>query len=90
MIMPTLLNMFPVSAQGGAITKSASLANPSSAGNYSDLLNIAAVGPLVFDSFLVDDDNLGNSIGNNNGTVECGETIELYVDLINTGTDLAG
>ena len=45
------------------------------------------VGPLRYDSHLIDDDTGGNSIGNGDGIVDCGETIELYVDLLNQGTD---
>jgi hypothetical protein len=49
----------------------------------------ASVGPVVHDSHTVDDDNVGNSIGNGDGYVDCGETIELYVDLYNQGPDTA-
>jgi hypothetical protein len=47
------------------------------------------VGPLDYDSHLVDDDNLDNSSGDDDGIVDCGETIELYVDLFNQGADPA-
>jgi hypothetical protein len=47
------------------------------------------VGPLVYDGHTVDDDNTGNSIGNSDGVVNPGETIELYVDLYNDGADPA-
>ncbi|MCK4449253.1 MAG: hypothetical protein KAX26_01545, partial [Anaerolineae bacterium] len=47
------------------------------------------VGPLVYDSHTVDDDNSGQSSGNDDGIVNCGETIELYVDLYNQGSDTA-
>jgi uncharacterized repeat protein (TIGR01451 family) len=45
------------------------------------------VGPLEYDSHLIDDDNVGNSIGNDDGVVNPGETIELYADLHNAGSD---
>ena len=45
------------------------------------------VGPLVYDAHVVDDDSNGNSFGNGDGTVNPGETIELYVDLHNAGGD---
>lgn len=45
------------------------------------------VGPLEYDSHVVDDDNAGNSIGNDDGVVNPGETVELYVDLHNAGGD---
>jgi hypothetical protein len=45
------------------------------------------VGPLEYDSYLVDDDTTGESDGNDNGIVDCGESIELLVDLINQGSD---
>ncbi len=48
-----------------------------------------AAGPLRYNSHLVDDDSGGNSIGNGDGVVDCGETIELYADLYNQGTDTA-
>ncbi|MFQ5612324.1 MAG: M4 family metallopeptidase [Anaerolineae bacterium] len=44
---------------------------------------------LVYDSHLIDDDNLGNSSGNGDGAVDAGETIELYVDVRNNGLDAA-
>jgi hypothetical protein len=43
------------------------------------------VGPLVYDSHLVDDDDSEQSVGNNDGIVNCGESIELYVLLRNAG-----
>ncbi|MFQ5517284.1 MAG: PQQ-dependent sugar dehydrogenase, partial [Acidimicrobiia bacterium] len=46
----------------------------------------AASGPLVHSSHLVDDGVNGDSVGNGDGYAQCGETIELYVDLRNTGT----
>jgi M6 family metalloprotease-like protein/uncharacterized repeat protein (TIGR01451 family) len=48
-----------------------------------------SVGPVVYDSYLVDDDNSGNSSGNADGYADCGETVELFVDLQNLGTDPA-
>jgi len=47
------------------------------------------VGPVVYDSHTIDDDNVGQSSGNDDGIVNCGETIELYVDLYNQGGDTA-
>jgi len=47
------------------------------------------VGPLVYHSYTVDDDNNGNSSGNSDGIANCGETIELYVDVYNQGGDTA-
>jgi hypothetical protein len=49
----------------------------------------AVVGPVVYDSNVIDDDNLDNSSGNDDGTVDPGETIELYVDLYNQGSSTA-
>ncbi len=48
-------------------------------------LSSSTVGPLVYDDHVIDDDNNSQSSGNDNGMVECGETIELYVDLHNQG-----
>lgn len=47
------------------------------------------VGPLVYDNHTIDDDNSGDSSGNGDGTPNCGENIELFVDLLNQGTDTA-
>ena len=47
------------------------------------------VGPLVYDGQFVDDDTSGQSIGDGDGIADCGETIELYVDLLNQGSDTA-
>ena len=47
------------------------------------------VGPLVYDGLMVDDDTTGQSSGDGDGVVECGETIELYVDLYNQGDSTA-
>ncbi len=47
------------------------------------------VGPLVYHSYTADDDNNGQSSGNNDGVVHCGETIELFVTLHNQGSDTA-
>jgi M6 family metalloprotease-like protein len=44
-----------------------------------------SVGPVVYDSYLVDDDNLGNSSGNADGFVDCGETVA-STPLAATGT----
>jgi hypothetical protein len=55
----------------------------------SPATRLLAVGPLVYDSHLIDDDNTNNSVGNGNGTIDAGETIELYMDLRNSGADAA-
>jgi hypothetical protein len=47
------------------------------------------VGPLAYDSHAVDDDGTGQSNGNGDGVVNCGETIELNVTVANLGTDTA-
>jgi hypothetical protein len=43
-------------------------------------------GPVVYAGLVVDDDQVDDSNGNGNGFAECGETIEMYVDLRNHGT----
>ena len=48
-----------------------------------------APGPLVYNSRTIDDDNSGDSSGNGNGIVNCGETIELFVSLRNQGSATA-
>jgi predicted secreted protein len=47
------------------------------------------VGPVGVQQYVVDDDNEGGSSGNGNGVVNCGERIELAVDLLNQGTGSA-
>ena len=47
------------------------------------------VGPVAYDSHVIDDDASGESNGNDDGVVNCGETIELYVNLHNQGSDTA-
>jgi Peptidase family M28/FlgD Ig-like domain/Immune inhibitor A-like, MAM domain len=44
---------------------------------------------LAFESVTIDDDNTGASMGNGNGIIEFGETIELTVTLENLGTATA-
>lgn len=44
------------------------------------------IGPLVYDDHNIDDDQIGESSGNNNGNADCGESLELFVDLLNQGT----
>jgi hypothetical protein len=48
-----------------------------------------AVGPLYYAGHIIDDDATGNSVGDNDDLVEPGETIELYVDIGNAGTQTA-
>ncbi len=48
-----------------------------------------STGPLAYRSFQVDDDALGQSSGNGDGVVNPGETIELYVELVNQGVGTA-
>ncbi len=43
------------------------------------------VGPVVYDGLIVDDDQQDDSNGNGDGIADCGELIELYVDLRNQG-----
>jgi hypothetical protein len=44
---------------------------------------------LTYEGHTIDDDNVGSSSGNGDGKVDCGETIELTVDLMNGGTKKA-
>jgi hypothetical protein len=43
------------------------------------------VGPLQSTGYIIYDNNVGNSSGNDNNVVNCGETIELYVRVSNQG-----
>ena len=63
----------------------------STTGPNWDFYTVSApsVGPVVYDSYFVDDDIVGNSSGNDNGVADCGENIELYVDLHNQGSQAA-
>jgi PKD repeat protein len=70
-----------VSGPGGADTKTRT--------GYITVDSAPVVGPIVYDSRTVDDDNSDNSSGNNDSIVNCGETIELYIDLRNQGDSTA-
>jgi hypothetical protein len=52
---------------------------------YADAGAGTEVGPLAYAGHYVDDDSYYQSSGNNDGVVDCGEAIELYVDLHNHG-----
>ena len=60
-------------------------------GNASVTANFgaAAPGPLVYDGHSIDDDGNGASSGDGDGLAECGETIELTVELHNQGASAA-
>ena len=49
----------------------------------------AQVGPVVFDALIVDDNSSGNSTGNSDGIINCGEIVEFFVHIRNTGTEAA-
>ncbi len=51
---------------------------------------VGGLGPLSYHRYTVDDDTVNQSSGNGDGRVQCGETIELYVDLENRGGARAG
>lgn len=46
-------------------------------------------GPIVYHAHTINDDNLGDSSGNDDGLINPGETIEMYVDLFNAGLGTA-
>ena len=49
--------------------------DPSSTWSFT-VAEPATVGPLLYDSFTVDDDDFDESVGDGDSIVECGETIE--------------
>ena len=57
--------------------------------NVATATTLAEVGPLVVPGYVIDDDDVGGSSGNGDGQIDCGETIQLYVDLKNEGSGLA-
>ncbi len=57
--------------------------------NFRPSGNCTGAGPLLYYSFLADDDDGGGSSGDGDGTVDCGETVELYVELYNYGGQTA-
>jgi predicted secreted protein len=59
------------------------------AANYIAYSSSGSVGPMLYDSHIVDDDTSDQSSGNGDGIVNCGETIELYATLYNQGTETA-
>jgi hypothetical protein len=56
---------------------------------FTVIQSCLGAGPLSYDSHLIDDDSGGDSSGNGDGVVDCGEAIELYVDLYNEGPGTA-
>jgi predicted secreted protein len=56
---------------------------------YVDYAGGTNAGPLMYQDHSIDDDASGQSDGNGDGHVDCGETVELYVDLHNQGGDAA-
>ena len=56
--------------------------------NYKEKVKTSDPGPsLSFYSFQIDDDNSGNSQGDNDGNIDAGETIELRLILENNGDE---
>jgi hypothetical protein len=53
------------------------------------LVDASDVGPVGYNGHTIDDDNNGNSAGDGDGIPDAGETIELYVELLNSGADTA-
>src|SRR6056297_336270 len=53
-----------------------------------DVPNPSATEDLIFAGIAeINDDNSGSSLGNGNGQIDSGETIELQINLENTGTE---
>jgi len=51
-----------------------------------NLIPVGMIRPYIHVSnIIIDDDSTGNSLGNNNGVADAGETIEIFTNLINTG-----
>ena len=62
--------------------------NPLYAIECQEKLKTSDPGPLLsFHSFQIDDDTSGSSIGDNDGNIDAGETIELRLTLENTGDE---
>ena len=63
---------------------------PSGDGDTHTTIDLpVGVGPLVFDSYQVNDEDNSMIDGNGDGAVNCGEKVELYITLHNQGTDTA-
>ena len=66
---------------------------PVTANNCSSSVELTVVqpevGPLVVQGLLIDDDDQGDSSGDGDGVARCGETVELFVQLVNQGGDSA-
>ncbi len=81
---------YTLPATGTYYLKTRSFAHPSCGRpDYFYTISLNDVGPVVYDSSIVDDDMSGESDGNNDGLVNPGENIELYVTLYNGGTSTA-
>lgn len=85
------LSLFIASSFGtgwGEVTQVSARSMKSDLGNkylenksYSPL----AIGPILYNSHTIDDDNLGNSSGNGDGVISPGEIVELFIELKNDG-----
>lgn len=61
-------------------------------GDFKPTVNtvtLAAAGGIVFNTVTIDDNSTGSSVGNNNGVANAAETIEMTVNLRNTGSSSA-
>jgi FlgD Ig-like domain/Peptidase C13 family len=64
---------------------------PESLGEIMNLMGNLEGVYLALEDVVIDDDNNGASVGNNNGIIEYGETVEIWVTLSNMGqTDASG
>jgi hypothetical protein len=57
--------------------------------NFRDSSLCGTVGPVVYEGYTVDDDVHDQSDGDGDGIVDCGEAIELFVDVLNQGSVMA-
>jgi hypothetical protein len=55
----------------------------------SSLCTSGTVGPVVYDGHTVDDDANGQSDGDGDAIIDCGEAIELFVGVLNQGSETA-
>jgi len=79
-----ILYPFPLTVGDAELTITAHNAFP-----YEAIVSVMGGAYIVFDSWSVDDDSLGESLGNSDGDVDCGETIELPILLENLGDSTA-
>jgi hypothetical protein len=59
---------------------------------YNGAISVTAPGGayVSLDGITVDDDNLGGTVGNGDGVIDAGETVDLWLEMVNSGPAASG